>query len=224
MKELSKQEVDALPPEEQKKYLLELRDYMIGEAGKLSPAAEIRLRQARRHKLPYYQEPYALELLPIIDWIIETKKGRAFKFKDYRHWSPQTLYARLHQSWLFIQDNLDPTKKYREHSLYIEIQRPGKKNTANEIRIVWTGNISEKLIPCDIRDTSTYEEVMEAVKHHIENGPSNVKFIIPDEEFLPFELTHDERKNLDDFLRGISAVLMHHVSVSEIVIIKKGVS
>src|SRR5437762_1668188 len=60
----------------------------------------------RRLTLPYYRERFALEIKEAIDAMLEDGKNRVYKFSDFKHISKTSLYLRIHQSYLYLTDNL----------------------------------------------------------------------------------------------------------------------
>lgn len=218
MTELSLEEYLKLTTEQKAKYDAEWKAKLVKEAEAilLSPTSEFRKKQQRATSLPYYRPDCAEEILPIFDWIIQNRKGKDFRHSDYKFWKPQTLYARIQQSYQYIQDHMDKDGRYKGLKPMIEIQRLPKS-----VRIEWIANVKEKLIARDIKDEATYEDVFEAIKEHIEIGPVNVKFILPDDNFLPFELTAEEITKLQEFcdkLQGAGILAM--IGDKQVTIIK----
>lgn len=95
-----------------------------------------------RKKLSYYNEKCALELAPILDEVIETRKPKEFKLADHPGMSVRTIYLRVYQSWSWLIDN------HEKKEQYAILKRDTRLTDRPNVRIYFKS--SEALVPSDI--------------------------------------------------------------------------
>lgn len=79
----------------------------------------------RRAALSYYTEEHAEQIRPWLDKHIEDGKPVEFKLSHYPNTALRTLYLRIYQGWLWLNDNHPDKQKYIELKAASQIvQRP----------------------------------------------------------------------------------------------------
>lgn len=183
-----------------------------------SPDAQLRARQLqRRLNLPYYTEVCGQELIPVLNLLISSQKTKRLMYKDFPGWKPGTIYNRIQQSFSYVIDRLDtPDKKYKLLFDLIEIRR---KDSFIEFIFKRDEKISYTLI--DVKEESTFEDVKSAIINFIDNGTGGTKMIIPDKDFLPFNLSAEEIQELEeDCIKFESRGILANIQTEKVTVIK----
>lgn len=79
-----------------------------------------------RPSMPYYKEEFALMLKPVLDEMLERQdENRVFNYSSFPLITPQTLYLRVSQAWLWLTRHHKDKETYRRLRDQCEVRRRG---------------------------------------------------------------------------------------------------
>ena len=78
---------------------------------------------SRKSYSSYYNDEYAMWIKKELDALFENRQPRVFLYASWKNCSPNTVYLRIHQSWHFLRDYLDPEGKYEKMARDVKISR-----------------------------------------------------------------------------------------------------
>jgi len=183
------------------------------------------LIQRRTNSMPYYREKFARELKVTIDAMLEDKKNRIYLYKNFKTISHNSLYLRIHQSFLFLIDNLDegPEYKYakaresitiskRSDGILLElVDSLGQPDTISRED---TKQVKEK--PSDssviLKDRKSWKEL---VDNFISNGEINSRLVIND-----IWLNEEDIEIANSMFLGLEDQFIYKIRKESIVIIR----
>ena len=83
---------------------------------------------SRKSNATYYNEHCALQLKQVLDAMSVDRQDRIYRYDEWKHLSPTTVYIRINQSLNYLLDRLDPDKKYKDMCQRICIRRSRQHN------------------------------------------------------------------------------------------------
>lgn len=146
----------------------------------------------------YYNATYGKQVKDLFDAMMEDGLDRAFSKKDYPTINLSTLYASINQGSMYLIENLDPDRIYKEFRRRIEIRRPRPKD--DEFRIVFLHKEAILIKSRVVKTESSFDDVYRIIQEVIQTAPPNSKVSIPDEQTPPFHLKDEEILFLEQFL------------------------
>ena len=67
---------------------------------------------SRKSNATYYKSVYAEQFIKVLDAMFDDRQDRMYRYDQWKHMTPASVYLRVNQSIRYLLDNMDPDQKY----------------------------------------------------------------------------------------------------------------